>query len=88
VTEAQGGVAGDRPLAPDDLADAVRRNSELAGQLGRRDADFLELVGKDFAGVDKRPARAGTWFNGKDTLSLRAKREAVRTITTFDGELI
>src|SRR6266566_3420745 len=52
VTETQGGVAGDRPLACNDLADAVRRNPKLPGKLGRGDADFLQLVRKDFAGVD------------------------------------
>ena len=52
VAEAQGGVAGDRPLARDDLADAVRRHLKLTGKLGRRDADLLQFVRKDFAGVD------------------------------------
>src|SRR5690242_3085051 len=60
MAEAQCGVAGDCPLARNDLADAVRRNAKLPGKLGRADADLFQLVGKDFAGVN-RWSRHGQW---------------------------
>ena len=37
VAESQGGVAGDRPLAADDLRQAIGRHRDLPGQFGRGD---------------------------------------------------
>lgn len=54
VAEAQSGVAGDASPAVNDLRDAIRRNLDLAGKLGRRHADLLQLVGEDFAGMNGR----------------------------------
>src|SRR6185437_13852388 len=52
VAEAQGCVAGDRALARDDLADAVRRHIDLARELGQRNARRLQFALEDQAGVD------------------------------------
>ena len=52
VAEAQGGVAGDRPSAADDLRQAIGRHLDLSGQFGRRDVQFCQFVGQNFTGVD------------------------------------
>ena len=52
VPKPQCGVAGDGPLAMNDLADAVGRHGNLARKLCRADAKFFELIGEDFAGMD------------------------------------
>src|SRR6185436_8386550 len=54
MAEPKRGVAADRPLALNDLADAVGWHCKLAGKLRRGDTDLLELVGEDLAGVDGR----------------------------------
>jgi hypothetical protein len=51
AAEAKRGVAGDGALAPDDLRDAVRRHGEPR-QFGRRDFEFGQFVGENFAGMD------------------------------------
>lgn len=52
VAEPQRRVASDRPLAVDDLADAIGRHADPSRELGRRGADHGEFVGEDLAGVD------------------------------------
>ena len=54
VAETKRGVAGDGALALDDLRDAVRRHRELPRQFGRRDFQFGQFVGEDFAGMGSR----------------------------------
>lgn len=44
VSQAQRGVARDGALAVNDLGDAVGGDVELAGQLGRRDAERLQFL--------------------------------------------
>ncbi len=44
VPEPQRGIAGDRALGGDDLADAVRRHGDLARELRGRDAQPGQFV--------------------------------------------
>src|SRR3990172_6297966 len=64
VREPKRGIAGDRALAVDDLADAVRGHPDLPRQLGRADAEFLEFVGENFAGVDRWAGHRQVPFSG------------------------
>lgn len=59
VAEAECCVAGDGAFAGDDLADAVGGDGELAGEFGGGDAEVVELVFQDFAGVDGTVQHAG-----------------------------
>ena len=52
VSETKGGVAGDRTLALNDLRNAIWWYGNLPRQLSRRDLEFVQLVGKDFAGMN------------------------------------
>lgn len=51
VSQPQRGVAADGALAMNDLAYAVGRHGDLPRELGRRDSDRGEFVGKHFAGM-------------------------------------
>jgi hypothetical protein len=53
MAEAQGGVAGHRALARDDLANAVLRRLELPSEVVGADPDFAQFVAENFAGVDR-----------------------------------
>jgi hypothetical protein len=44
------GVAGDAAPALNNLRDPVGGHLDLARQFGRRDANFLQFVGENFAG--------------------------------------
>jgi hypothetical protein len=48
MPKAQGGVAGDRPLARDDLDNAVLRHLELPRDLVGADPDFAQFVAENF----------------------------------------
>jgi hypothetical protein len=58
MAEAQGGVAGDRPFAGNDLADTVLRYVELLREFFGADSDFAQFVAKNFAGVCRRSGHA------------------------------
>ena len=78
VAEAERGVAGDRALAGDDLADAVGRHGDLARERGRGDPEFFQLVLEDFAGMDG--SREHWRFSGP-RMSCHRRQAAIR----FDG---
>jgi len=52
VTESQHGIAGDRPIARDDLQHAIRWHIDLSGRFGRSNHDFCQFVLED-----------NTWMN-------------------------
>ncbi len=52
LTEAQGGVRGQVPLACEDLVQPVRRNLDDVRELLCCEVEILQLVGEDFSGVD------------------------------------
>jgi hypothetical protein len=52
MRQTKGGITGDRPLALNDLGDAVRWNGKPAGELSRRDSDLLQFIAKNLTGVD------------------------------------
>src|SRR5688572_15476397 len=52
MCEPQGGVAGDRVLALNDLRDAVCRYFQLTRKLRRRDAQQLKFLREDFTRMD------------------------------------
>jgi hypothetical protein len=64
MAEAKRGISGDRPLALDDLSNAVRRHRNLARQLGRTHTQLVQLFGKDLAWVNGRARHAGSFLNG------------------------
>src|SRR4051794_13529391 len=45
MAKPQRGIGGDRPLAVDDCGDAVDGHIDLAGEFGRRHAEFAKLDG-------------------------------------------
>ena len=52
MAETQRRVACDVALPLDDLNHAIRRHLDLPRKLRRRNAQFRELIGENFAGVD------------------------------------
>jgi hypothetical protein len=78
VSEAKGWVAGDGAFALNDLRNAIRRHSNLPRQfgrrdlhLGRRDLKLVQLVGKDFAGVNCGAGHGSTSTRGIQVGDLR-----------------
>lgn len=51
VAEAQGGVACNRALSCEDLANAVGGHVDLTREFGQGDADAVQLILEDFAGM-------------------------------------
>ena len=64
VCETKRGIAGDRALAVDDLADAVRGYPDLPRQFGRADAEPAKFVGENFAGVNRCAGHRQVPFSG------------------------
>ena len=58
MRQSQRAVAGNGPLAVQDSGDTVGRHVEVSAELGRAHAEFLELLGEVFPGMDSGACHA------------------------------
>src|SRR3990172_4470133 len=80
VCETKSGIAGNRALTVDDLADAVRGHPDLPRELGRADAEFFKFVGENFAGVDRCAGHGQSPFSGSPQFRRSKVRSAPQAI--------